>query len=623
MPSLKVKRPVLPSHVNLFAVPPGAKRAGQAGAYAPADANVTIHFEGVDSSFFDVIKIETFDLEPVSGGELPPGHTGPPPLELVAALSIDGPGPISVSVDQAVIAVVGFSAPASPTKAAYSATCVMVGDGWSQPVSFAVAASVEAVRVDLLASNITIIQGGRASLPGTITWLAGPETDVDFLDFAVVDFGIRAESLSVPVLPNQSTPIPFTITLTATTDAPPGTHELFGLEFSAFHGDQTGNFDHRVTVTTLVPAARRLAQVTGTDDFISAGVRGVDMGPSVTHLGTHYVFFGDVPLSGRAEGEGPIQDADAVAWVRDFSPNGISLEVVRSGQYFAPFTIRKQDGFQLTPATKQTPTGAFSDDGFAYVFFLLNENPEDPNWVAPVSYLTRCADPASGQPYDEVFRWSESKFWQVAPKVVDNSSVPGLPSASGRGVVLLGGGDAEPGRGAIHLAWMPLEPDRPPHVSDICYHRGEAGWSTPGDQASATPIWWLLPGFTSISLTFVPGAQRWLALYSTTSENRPLGAVVARSAPAPMGPWSGEIPVFDPARDGAFGTFMHWPDLDDLDQRDPSGFHDGDRGNAYGAFILEPLTEWHPEDESVTLHYLMSTWRPYQVQHMLSRFQLG
>ena len=302
MPSLKWKRPVLPSHVNLFAVPPGAKRAGQAGAYAPADANVTIHFEGVDSSFFDVIKIETFDLEPVSGGELPPGHTGPPPLELVAALSTDGPGPISVSVDQAVIAVVGFSAPASPTKAAYSATCVMVGDGWSQPVSFAVAASVEAVRVDLLASNITIVQGGRASLPGTITWLAGPKTDVDFLDFAVVDFGIRAESLSVPVLPNQSTPIPFTITLTATTDAPPGTHELFGLEFAAFHGDQTGNFDHRVTVTTLVPAARRLAQVTGTDDFISAGVRGVDMGPSVTHLGTHYVFFGDVPLSGRAEG---------------------------------------------------------------------------------------------------------------------------------------------------------------------------------------------------------------------------------------------------------------------------------------------------------------------------------
>lgn len=90
-----------------------------------------------------------------------------------------------------------------------------------------------------------------------------------------------------------------------------------------------------------------------------------------------------------------------------------------------------------------------------------------------------------------------------------------------------------------------------------------------------------------------------MVLYSKASpisdQNRPLGSVVARTATTPTGPWSGEIAVFDPCRDGAFGIFMHWPDLDDVDQRDPSELKGG-AGWAYGPFILEPLTQWDPQD---------------------------
>ncbi|MFE7408969.1 DUF4185 domain-containing protein [Streptomyces laurentii] len=377
--------------------------------------------------------------------------------------------------------------------------------------------------------------------------------------------------------------------------------------------------------TTYLPAAdtRHLAQVTGTPEFIAAGVRGVDLGASTTHRDTPYVFFGDVPRSGRTDG--PVQDADAIARVRHLSSDGIALDLVRSGQYFAPFTIRKPDGSLLVPQNNQTPTGAFSDGTFAYVFCLVHDRPGEP-WPVPVSYLTRSADPNSGRPYDEVFRWSEDKFWQVAPHVVENAAVPGLPSSAGRGVMLFGGGAADGGGGAIHLAWMPLDPDRIPQAADIRYHRGDAGWSSPGDQASARPLWRLLPGYTSISVVFVPAGGCWIALYSRASpfgdQNRPTGPVVARTAPAPTGPWSQEIAVFDPCRDGAFADYMHWPDLDDLNLRDPSGLTDN-TGWAYGAFILEPLTEWHPEDSSVTLHFLMSTSRPYQVHHMRSRFRTG
>ncbi|HEX7166032.1 MAG TPA: hypothetical protein VF230_03530 [Acidimicrobiales bacterium] len=377
---------------------------------------------------------------------------------------------------------------------------------------------------------------------------------------------------------------------------------------------------------TFAPAAqtRRVAQLTGTDDFIRARVRGVDLGANTSHRGRHFVFFGDVP---RLPGDdGPPHDADAVVRVAAFSPN-ISLEVIRSGEHFAPFTIQKRDGTTVVPRTDQTPTGAFSDDAFAYVFFLVHDQP-GAGWPDPVIYLTRHADPSAGEPYEEVFRWADPKVLQVAPKVVDNASVPGLPSTSGRGVVMLGGGkiDGDFNAGdAVHLAWMPLRRGVKPRVEEIHYHRGDAGWSAPGDHASATPLWHLPGGYTSLSLTFVGGANRWLALYSRATAfghtNRPQGAVVARSAPTPAGPWSDEIPVFDPCREGAFGAYMHWPNLDDLDEHDPSKLTGG-TGHAYGAFVLEPLTQWNREDGTVTLHYLMSTFRPYQVHHMTSRFRL-
>ena len=374
---------------------------------------------------------------------------------------------------------------------------------------------------------------------------------------------------------------------------------------------------------------RRVAQVSATPDFLSAGVGGVDLGANTSHGKEHFVFFGDVPRP--KDVPGPVHDADVVAQVVDFAQDGVSLQVIRTAAdgFFAPFTIRRLNRAlpDLVPSTNQTPSGAFSDGAFVYVFVLLHDRP-GPGWPDPVTHLTRSPNPASGKPFDEVFRWSESKFLQVAPVVVDNASVPGLPSATGRGVVMLGGGLIHPGRidggDGVHLAWMPLQRGVAPRLDEIWYHRGEAGWSA-GDHDSAAAMWRLPGGYTSLSLTFVADARRWVALYSRGSgfgdRNRPQGAVVARVAPSPTGPWSEEIPLFDPCREGAFGSFMHWPNLDDLDERDPSQ-QTGGTGHAYGAFVLEPLTGWREEDRTLTLHYLMSTFRPYQVHHMVSEFRI-
>jgi hypothetical protein len=276
---------------------------------------------------------------------------------------------------------------------------------------------------------------------------------------------------------------------------------------------------------------------------------------------------------------------------------------------------------------------------------LLHDRPTQPDdgwWPRPVSYLTRSANPASGQPYDEVFRWSGgqslqevshgggSKFFQVAPVVVNNTLVPGRESVPGQGVVILGGGLDRMGvNDAVYLAWMPL--DHIPALSSIRYYTGRADQPWSDKEADARPLWLLLPIYTSMSLTYVSQAQRWIALYSKaagvtrTDEgvvilDRVRGSIVARVATVPTGPWSREIVVFDPCREWAFGDFMHWPGLDVLnEQAFPS---DSQPGWAYGAFILAPLTHWHPEDRTITVYYLMSTSRPYHVQFMSSRFKI-
>lgn len=378
------------------------------------------------------------------------------------------------------------------------------------------------------------------------------------------------------------------------------------------------------------PQTARLMQVSGDPRFRALAIPGVDLGCNTEHDGTLVVTFGDVP---RPPAEpGPEQDADAIAYARELAPGGIQLDVVARGGAFAPFTIRHADGRLRIPGNAQTPVGSFSHAGTLYVIALVHEGPslEDPFPV--VTYVVQSRDPASGAPFDEVFRWSDGKFWQAAPWVVRNGRglPPGFGLAAGdaptdAGVVLLGGGPTFDGRDGVHLAWLPLSPPGPgasggPVARDrLRYHAG-ALWSA--DERAARPLWYLPAGYTSQSLCWVDGAERWIALYSRADigQHRERSPVVARVAASPTGAWSDEIVVFDPCRDGAYGNFMHWPDLDRLHETavPPTD----ERGWAYGAFIIAPLTQWHPADRTVTLHYLLSSHRPYEVHLMRSRFPI-
>ena len=111
------------------------------------------------------------------------------------------------------------------------------------------------------------------------------------------------------------------------------------------------------------------------------------------------------------------------------------------------------------------------------------------------------------------------------------------------------------------------------------------------------------------------------AFYDPPNHFRARRPIVARVAPDPVALGSAsEIALFDPCRDWAYGRYMHWRDLDQL-HNNPPGMPD-DPGWAYGAYLLAPLASWNPAARALTLHYLMSTSRPYQVQLMRSRFEV-
>ena len=349
------------------------------------------------------------------------------------------------------------------------------------------------------------------------------------------------------------------------------------------------------------------------NDTTQWGVAGTDLGVPVEHRGRLYIFFGDVP---------EFDDADPIVYTTDPDPepHGFRMIPIRQGgpgTSFRPLTV---PGLTKTGylGTNETATGAFSYDGRLYVFVITGND-------EPVSSLVSSPDPA--RDFDLHFRVSDSngKFWQISPRVVENADCPGLPSDTG---VLLWG---QAGCG-VYLAWMGLEPSRGPS-EDLKYYAGPGTpWS--GRESDAVALF-SVPNITQLSVAWLPGAGRWLMLYSRAFPDSPRESVVCRAAKMPWD-WSEEATIFDPEREGAFARYMHepgrdgrldsrrggfgWALLQGLVERLVGGQKTG-AGWAYAPFLLNRYTRWDPRERIATIYYLMSTSVPYQVMLMRSQIR--
>jgi hypothetical protein len=424
-----------------------------------------------------------------------------------------------------------------------------------------------------------------------------------------------------------------------------------------------------VAVPTVL-VTERLGQLTGNADpqdlphinntdagkWQGAGVGGVDLGANTEHNGRLYIFFGDtVPGNGDQPGPPnpvgvPKWDTDLVAWTEEWGlrPGGFALHPVKNGDQFYPFSVDSGIG---TLPTNRTPTGAFTykvnGRERVYVFALWNDpsDPHAPNADPfPTTILASTEDPGQPGPYHKEFTFSKCKFWGVQPTVVKNAEHAGLPETEGDGLVILAGGCSPPQApgGEVHLAWMRLDPNIGPVASSTRYYTGNPGdpWTkAENDQVSAfnheseaKPVINLPPWYSTVSATWFADAKQWIVLYNKgtraglpTPENPnprnfPWLPVVARFGPNPWS-WTHEVEIFNPCREAAYGNFMHWPGLDDINSRVLPDYGP-DQGSAYGALVMPRFSVWDPVSRELSLAYLMSTWNPYQVQVMRTRLWL-
>jgi hypothetical protein len=302
---------------------------------------------------------------------------------------------------------------------------------------------------------------------------------------------------------------------------------------------------------------------------------------------------------------------------------GFHLHPVMNGRYFDPFTVERPIDVLLED---QTPTGAFSYGGRVYVFIWFGGRDLGEAYPAG-SYLVSKVDPGQPGPYRMEFLITKLEgvqrgFWQVAPWVVHNADHPGLPNAEGDGVVLFGQGfNSKLRTDAVHLAWMPLRDSAPPRREEILYYTGESGnlWAPNQDQAVA--LFELRSQYTSVSAAWLEGPRLFILLYSKANNwDAFMASMVARIGTTPWN-WSAEIELFNPCREHAYGKYMHWSGLDDINIRVVSPIDDAP-ARAYGAFLLNRFTKWNEATRELDLYYLLSLFRPYQVQVMHSRIHL-
>jgi hypothetical protein len=301
--------------------------------------------------------------------------------------------------------------------------------------------------------------------------------------------------------------------------------------------------------------------------------------------------------------------------------------------------------------TFEVPSGAYTHKGKVFVFFhIWDEVQRDPRPIKGC-YLASKANPAQPGPFTEVCLFSPRRvngnalgtdcFGGVAPVKVRNADHTWLPeNAAGiseEGLVMFGIGDSPSlgGYSAVHLAWMPLV-DRTPDPSDVSYFTNlEHRWDPRAEMVA--PLFGKAPNLQSISAAFLEGPQEWIVFHMTADDSKRMtGPVIGRIGTPPFD-WSEPFSLFDPCREGAYGKYMHWPDLDGIQLTDPfrepprneaeRAFLEQQRadakpGWAYGAFLLKRYTRWNGETGELDLYYLLSFGSPYQVQVMRTTLRL-
>lgn len=345
------------------------------------------------------------------------------------------------------------------------------------------------------------------------------------------------------------------------------------------------------------------------------GLQGCDLGNSFAAGDLTYFLFGDtVGVVGKA------RDSFATTGTRD-PENGVQLDFLSpfKGTYF---TI---DPPGISMGAFEVPVSGITLGDRMYIVVSTNhsQNESSPTDRSVLTKFIRSAillNPSTFEPLRTISQLPAGHFVKMSMHT-QPERIAGLPP--GGPYVLIWG----TGRYRHSDAYLSIVP-----VAN--FERGKGTLYFSGLDGAGAPIWKPSESASKaivsngtmgdLSVTWCKDLRLWLMTY----DSRPPAALAIQFSYSrtPWGPWSKPQAVFDANRDGGYGKFIHDPAIhpdDGLEgpvigkgQANPAAV----KGGAYAPYVVERWTKVRGHE--LNLYFLLSTWNPYVVMLMRSRFRV-
>ena len=351
---------------------------------------------------------------------------------------------------------------------------------------------------------------------------------------------------------------------------------------------------------------KQIHQLTLSRTVTRYGIEGTDLGNSFEHEGRVYFLFGDTV--GRLH-----RALDTIATTDADDPeHGVRLDFLMSGSDY--LTIQPPG---ISMGAFEVPVAGISLGGQAYVVVSTNHSE---NGSTDRSVLTRFKPPTAFEPLRTISQLPEGRFVKMSLHV-QSSTIAGLP-AGGPFILVWGTGVYR--KSDAYLSIVP----------SAQFESGRGTRYFAGLDGESAPIWSekesdskaIVENGTmgDLSVTWCKDLGLWLMTYDSR-DPAPRGILFSYSR-TPWGPWSEPQTIFNAARDGAIGKFIHNPEASPDDglagpvigkgQANPRAV----RGGAYAPYVVERWTK--VQGSELTIYYVLSTWNPYVVVLMKSRVRL-
>jgi hypothetical protein len=423
------------------------------------------------------------------------------------------------------------------------------------------------------------------------------------VSFLVLVFLLMACALLPAGVRRQATASPAWALKSANTSAPdlsePSTPPASGVPGLTYVAGSTVKLEQ-----LLGEQDKQLHQPTLSQTFTRYGIQGTDLGSSFENNGLVDFLFGDTV--GKLGGA-----LDTIAQTNATQPEqGVRLDFLTVGKDY--LTIRPAG---ISMGAFETPIGGIAIGSRMYVAVRTNHAAD---WSTDRSVLTRFTLPAT---FDVLRTMSQSPAGRFLTMSfhAETASVPGLPSG---GPFIFIWGTATYRKSDAYLSIVPaanFESGQGTQYFSGLESGGLPKWSA--QEADAQPV--LRNGtMGDLSITWSKDLNLWLMTYDSRPP-APQGIEFSYSS-TPWGPWSEPQVIFNAIRDGAQGTFIHDPAIKPDDGlAGPvigagTSNPDAVRGGTYAPYVVERWTK--VQGSELDLYYTLSTWNPYVVMLMKTRF---